>query len=132
MPMPHFSVECNCFRLQRKQLHTTSQTIYAWHHLRAVSGLSIATSHQVRSGIGIYEEAARCRVHLTPVLLRNPSGNRPGSVMPVMPISLDRIAPDATIEPVDASWAWSSKSDLGKKESDGRDFPQRVALPSHA
>ena len=33
---------------------------------------------QVRSGMGAYAGAARRRVHLAPVLLRPPSGHRPG------------------------------------------------------
>ena len=35
--------------------------------------------------------------------------------------------PDAIREPVDAPSAWSSPSDLGKTESDGRNSPQGVA-----
>ena len=32
------------------------------------------------------------------------------------------------MKPVDATSAWSSQSDVGKKESDGLDPPQGVAL----
>ena len=34
--------------------------------------------HQVRSGMGTYSGAARRRVHLATVLVRPPSGHRPG------------------------------------------------------
>ena len=38
-----------------------------------------------------------------------------------VPASSDRTPPDATMKPVDAPSAWTSPSDLDKKESDGRD-----------
>ena len=40
---------------------------------------------------------------------------------PSCPYSLDRTPPDANMKSVDAPSAWSSPSDVGKKESDGRD-----------
>ena len=51
--------------------------------------------YKVRSGMGAYAGAARRRVHLATVLLRPPSGYRPGlrlaiaqaDARPVMPVS---------------------------------------------
>ena len=47
----------------------------------AVAGACVARSSvavAVRSGVGTYAGAARRRVHLVTVLLRPPSGHRPG------------------------------------------------------
>ena len=50
---------------------------------------------------------------------------------PTRPYPSDRPPPDAYMKPVDAPSAWSSLSDLDKKESDGRDPPQGVAPHAH-
>ena len=83
---------------------------------------------QVRSGVGTYAGAARRRVHLAPVLLWSPSGDRPGR----------RQARHARIlqighkhEACGRPSAWSSHSDLDEKESDERDPPQGVAPHAH-
>ena len=46
--------------------------------IRCLSDSDSTTHVQVRSGMGTYAGAARRRVHLATVLLRLPSGHRPG------------------------------------------------------
>ena len=50
---------------------------------------------------------------------------------PPCPYPSDRTPPYATMKRVGAPSAWSSPSDLDKKESDGRDPPQGVAPHAH-
>ena len=50
---------------------------------------------------------------------------------PPCPHPTDRTPPDATIKRVGAPSAWTSPSDLDRKESDGRDSPQGVAPHAH-
>ena len=87
---------------------------------------------KVRSDMGAYAGAARRRFHLATVLLRPPSGHRPGRHQARHAHILQNRPPlDATMKRVDAPSAWSSTSDLDKKESDGRDPPQGVAPHVH-
>ena len=83
---------------------------------------------QVRSGMGVYAGAARRRVHLATVLLRPSTRQTPGRSCPY---PSDGTPPDATMKRVGAPSAWSSPSDLDKKEFDGRDPPQGVAPHGH-
>ena len=46
---------------------------------------------------------------------------------PARPYPSNRTPTDAKMKPVDIPSAWSSPTDLGKKESEGRDPPPRVA-----
>ena len=77
--------------------------------------------------MGAYAGAARRRVHLAPVLVRPPSGHRPGRRQArharILQIGLH---PYAAMKRLGALSAWTSPSDLDKKESDGRDPPQEV------
>ena len=85
---------------------------------------------QVRFG-GIHRSSALPRppCDVTPSASAWPSTRQtPG---PPCQYSLDRAPPDATMKRVDAPSAWSSSSDLDKKESDGRDSPQGVAPHAH-
>ena len=84
--------------------------------------------YNVRSGIGVYAGAARRRVHLATVLPRPPSGHRPGRRQArharILQIGLH-------LKHVYVPSAWSSPSDLEKKEADGQDPPQGVAPHAH-
>ena len=66
--------------------------------------------------MGTYAGAARRRIHLATVLLRPPSGHRPGRRHASH--ASDTTQPDATMKHVDAPSAWSIPSDLDKEESD--------------
>ena len=79
------------------------------------------------SGMGAYAGTARRRVHLVTILLRPPSGHRPGRRQARHALILLIKPPDATRKPVNTTSAWCSHSDLDKKESDGRVFQQEVA-----
>ena len=62
------------------------------------------------SGVGAYVRAARRRVHLATVLLRPPSGHRPGRRQPPpspCPHPSDRTLPDATMKRVGAPSTWT-------------------------
>ena len=75
-----------------------------------------------QSGMGTYAGAARRRVHLATVLLRLPSGHRPGTPCPH---PSDRTPPYATTKHVGASSAWTSHSDLDKKNPMGNQAKSR-------
>ena len=79
--------------------------------------------------MGAYAGAARRRVHLATVLLKPPSGHRPGRRQ-ARHARLLRIGLHLT-QRVGAPSAWTSPSDLDRKESDGRDPPQGVAPHAH-
>ena len=65
---------------------------------------------QVRPGMGAYAGAERRHVHLATVLLRPPSGHRPGRRQ-ARQARILWTPPDATMKLVDAPSAWSSLSD---------------------
>ena len=50
---------------------------------------------------------------------------------PPCPYPSYKTSPDAIMKPMDDPSAWSSHSDLDKKDSDGRDLPQGVAPHAH-
>ena len=102
--------------------------------------------------MGTNAGAARRRIHLATVLLRPPSGHRPGrrqarhahilqigprlaidqaDATSVIPYPSDRTPPYAITKRVDSPSTWTSPSDLDRKESDGRDPPQGVEPHAH-
>ena len=74
--------------------------------------------------MGAEAETARRRVRLATVLLRPPSGHRPGRRQARH--ASDRTLPDATMKSMDAPSAWANLSNLDKTGSDGRDPLQDV------
>ena len=89
---------------------------------------------------GAYAAAARRRVYLATVLLRLCLSNAQADAKPVISISMnvhihsipeDGSLTNVTMKFVGAPSAWSSHPDIGKKESAGRDPPQRFAPHAH-
>ena len=77
---------------------------------------------KVRSCIRAYAGAGRRRVHPATVPFRLRLAIDRADARPVMPAS-DRTPPSPNMKRVGAPSAWTSHSDLDKRESDGRDTP---------
>ena len=78
-----------------------------------IGTITMRDIRKVRSGMGAYIGAARRRVHIAMVLLRPPSGHRPGRrqarhAMPPCPHPSDRTPPDATTNDDGGPTSWSS------------------------
>ena len=96
--------------------------------------LDVDNIFSYRQDITHWSGQVRCGGH-TPSL-HPPCGGTPSAPVwpsprrtpgPSYPYPTGRTSPDATMKRVDALRAWSSRSDLDQKESDGRDPPQGVA-----
>ena len=68
--------------------------------------------------MGVYVGAPRRRVHLATVLSRPLSGHSPGRRRARHVRIPEKTPPDASMKHVDATSAWFSHLDLGKKQSD--------------
>ena len=93
-----------------------------FHHESLVCG-------QVRSGMGAYAGAARRRVHLATILLRPPSGHRPGRRQArILQMGLHLTQPRSVWVPLRHGPAPRISTE---KVSDERDPPQEVAPHAH-